>query len=434
MEVKLKKVEKIKGEIEVPGDKSISHRSLIFGAISEGKTEIKNLLKSADCLSTLNCLRNCGIEIEVNNTTIIYGNKFKEPEDILDCGNSGTTMRLLSGVLASKPFLSILTGDSSLRKRPMRRIIEPLSKMGAFITGREENLFAPLVIKGRKLKGINYKLPVASAQVKSCIILASLFSDGETVIEELYQTRDHTERMLKYFGGKIEKKETKIFIPGTQKLYGKQVFIPGDFSSASYFITIGLLVPDSEIIIKNLGLNPTRTHFLKIIERMGGKVEIIEKEKICEEEVGTIRVRYTEKLKGTEIKKEEVPLVIDEIPLIGVIASVSEGKTVVSGAKELRYKESDRIKALVSELKKLGSKIYEKEDGFEIYGVDKLKGNRVNSWNDHRIAMCLTVAGLIAEGETIVEDADCINISFPQFYDILSSLKIPLQKKTTSSE
>ena len=381
----------------------------------------------------MNCLRNCGIEIEVNNTTIIYGNKFKEPEDILDCGNSGTTMRLLSGVLASKPFLSILTGDSSLRKRPMRRIIEPLSKMGAFITGREENLFAPLVIKGRKLKGINYKLPVASAQVKSCIILASLFSEGKTVIEEPYQTRDHTERMLKYFGGKIEKKETKIFIPGTQKLYGKQVFIPGDFSSASYFITIGLLVPDSEIIIKNLGLNPTRTHFLKIIERMGGKVEIIEKEKICEEEVGTIRVRYTEKLKGTEIKKEEVPLVIDEIPLIGVIASVSEGKTVVSGAKELRYKESDRIKALVSELKKLGSKIYEKEEGFEIYGVDKLKGNRVNSWNDHRIAMCLTVAGLIAEGETIVEDADCINISFPQFYEILSSLKIPLQKKTTSS-
>ncbi len=431
MKVKLKKVEKIKGEIEVPGDKSISHRSLIFGAISEGKTEIKNLLKSADCLSTLGCLRNCGIKIEVNNTIIIYGNKFKEPEDILDCGNSGTTMRLLSGVLASKPFLSILTGDNSLRKRPMRRIIEPLSKMGAFIIGREENLFAPLVIKGRKLKGINYKLPVASAQVKSCIILASLFSEGETVIEEPYQTRDHTERMLKYFGGRIEKKGTKIFIPGTQKLYGKQVFIPGDFSSASYFIAIGLLVPGSEILIKNLGLNPTRTYFLKIIERMGGKVEIIEKEKICEEEIGTIRIRHTEKLKGTEIRKEEVPLVIDEIPLIGVIASVSKGKTVVSGAKELRYKESDRIKAIVSELKKLGSEIYEKEDGFEIYGIDKLKGNTVNSWNDHRIAMCLTVAGLIAEGETTVEDADCINISFPQFYDILSSLKIPIQKKTT---
>jgi len=422
MNIIVEKAKKVEGEIKVPGDKSISHRSLIFGAISEGKTEITNLLESDDCFSTLSCLENTGIKIEKGENFIVYGNTFKEPEDILNCGNSGTTIRLISGVLATKNFLSILTGDNSLRNRPMKRIIEPLEKMGCFIIGRENNCFPPLVIKGGKLNGIEYKMPVPSAQVKSCIILASIFSEGETIIEEPYLTRNHTEKMLEYFGGKILKKEKKIFIPGKQKLYGKKVFVPGDFSSASYFIAIGLLVENSKIRIKNVGLNPTRTHFLNIIKKMGGKIEIIEKKKICNEEVGTIEIEYKGRLNGIEIKEEEVPLIIDEIPLIGVISSVSKGKTIVSGAKELRYKESDRIKAIVSELKKMGSEIYEKEDGFEIYGVEKLKGNKVNSWNDHRIAMCLTIAGLIADGETKIENTDCIKISFPQFYNLLSSI------------
>jgi len=426
MDVIVKRVENIEGEIEVPGDKSISHRSLIFGAISEGTTEIKNLLESSDCFSTLTCLEKIGIKIEKGKTYKIYGNTFKEPEDILDCGNSGTTIRLLSGVLSSKNFLSILTGDNSLRQRPMKRIIEPLEKMGTFIIGRENNSFPPIVIKGRKLNGIDYKIPVPSAQVKSCIILASLFSDGATIIEEPYQTRDHTERMLQYFGGEITKKGNKIHIPGNQKLYGRDVIIPGDFSSAAYFIAIGLLIKNSKIRIKNINLNPTRIYFLKVIEKMGGEIKIIEQKKVCNEEVGTIEIEYKGKLNGIEIKEKEVPLIIDEIPLIGVIASVSKGKTIISGAKELRYKESDRIKAIVSQLRKMGSEIYEKEDGFEIYGVEKLKGSNVNSWNDHRIAMCLTIAGLIAEGETKIENTDCVKISFPQFYDLISSLKIPI--------
>lgn len=425
MDVIVERTEKIEGEVKVPGDKSISHRSLIFGAISEGITEIKNLLQSADCLSTMACLENTGIKIEKGKTVKVFGNTFEEPENILDCGNSGTTMRLLSGVFAGKPFLSILTGDSSLRKRPMKRIIEPLKMMGTHIIGRKENSFPPLVIKGGRLKGIDYKLPIASAQVKSCLILASLTAEGETIIEEPYRTRDHTERMLEYFGGQINIKGKIISIPGKQKLSGREIFVPGDFSSASYFIAAALLIPESKIVIKDVGLNPTRTYFLEIVEKMGGEVQIIEKKKINNEEVGTVKINHSGKLKGIEINKNEVPLIIDEIPLIAILGSVAEGETTISGAKELRYKESDRIKAIVSELKKMGSKIYEKEDGFKIYGVKKLTGNKVNSWNDHRIAMCLTIAGLIADGKTKVENADCVKISFPQFYEILSSLNIP---------
>jgi len=418
MNVISKKIEGLYGEVEVPGDKSISHRSLLFGSISEGQTIILNFLKSGDTLATLNCLRQLSVEIkEENQKIIVKGCEYKESENVLDCRNSGTTIRLLSGILSSKPFYSVLTGDSSLIKRPMDRIIKPISMMGGEIYGRCENKYPPLTIIGKKLKGINFKMEVASAQVKSCIIFATLFADGETIIEEPYKTRDHTERMLKFFGGQIEKDKNKIVVKGNQKLKGREIFIPGDFSSASYFISASLIVPGSSILIKNVGLNPTRTGFLKIIERMGGNFEILNKREISGEPVGDIKVSYCEKLKGTEILPEEVPNVIDEIPLVAVLGSIAEGKTIVKGAKELRVKESDRIKSISTELKKLGAKIEEKEDGFIVEGVKKLKGTRVNSWNDHRIAMSLVIASFIAEGETILENIECVSISFPEFFE-----------------
>ncbi len=425
MDVIIKKPERLKGEVEIPGDKSISHRALMFGSISEGETKIFNISKSKDCISTLNCLRKLGVEIEENERfLIVKGGKIKESEDILDCGNSGTTIRLLSGILVAHPFYSVLTGDSSLRRRPMDRIIKPLLMMGGEIYGRNNNTYPPLTIIGKKLKGINFKMEIPSAQVKSCVIFATIFADGETIIEELYETRDHTERMLKYFGGKIEKEGKNIIIKGNQKLKGKEVWIPGDFSSASYFIASALIFPEAFLLIKNVGLNPTRTGFLKVIERMGGNLKILNQKEISGEPTGDIEVCYTEKLKGVEILPEEVPNIIDEIPLIAVFASVAEGKTIVKGAKELRVKESDRIKAISTELKKLGADIEEKEDGFIIEGLKKLKGARVNSWGDHRIAMCLIVASFLAEGEVIVENVDCIDISFPEFFEKFRSIGV----------
>lgn len=426
MEVRIKKTNQLKGEIEVPGDKSITHRAFILGSIATGQTIVSNFSKGQDCKSTLNCLLNLGIKIEEKDGKIfINGNgKFKEPEDVLNCGNSGTTIRLLSGVLASCPFYSVLTGDDSLRRRPMDRIIKPLTQMGAEIYGRNNNSLPPLTIIGKKLKGIKFKMEVPSAQVKSCIILATLFADGESIIEEIYQTRDHTERMVKYFEGNIERYGNKIFVKGRQNLKGKEIHIPGDFSSAAYFITASLLIPDSVIEIKNVGLNPTRTGFLKLIERMGGKFEILNEKEICGEPVGDIRIYFSEKLKGTKIYPEEVPNLIDEIPLIALLGIFAEGKTEVSGAKELRVKESDRIKSISTELRKMGVKIIEKEDGFIVEGKRELKGAKVNSWNDHRIAMVLTIAGLLADGETVIENAECVNISFPEFFDTFRKLGV----------
>ncbi|MCM8809844.1 MAG: 3-phosphoshikimate 1-carboxyvinyltransferase, partial [Candidatus Omnitrophica bacterium] len=324
MDVIIEKFGKLKGDIELPGDKSISHRALIFGSISEGITEISNISKSKDCLSTLNCLKKIGVKIEEKNgKVIVEGGKLKEPEDILDCGNSGTTIRLLSGILAGQKFYSVLTGDSSLRKRPMDRIIKPLKMMGGEIYGRDNNKFPPLTIIGKKLNGINFKMEIASAQVKSCVILATLFADGYTEIEEPYQTRDHTERMLKYFGGEIITNGKKIFIKGNQKLKGRKISVPGDFSSSAYFVAGALVIPDSEILIKNVGLNPTRIGFLKVIERMGGKFEILNKKEISGEPIGDVKIYYSEKLKGVEVFPEEVPNIIDEIPLIAVLGSIS---------------------------------------------------------------------------------------------------------------
>ncbi|MCM8810125.1 MAG: 3-phosphoshikimate 1-carboxyvinyltransferase [Candidatus Omnitrophica bacterium] len=425
MDVIIEKFGKLKGDIELPGDKSISHRALIFGSISEGITEISNISKSKDCLSTLNCLKKIGVKIEEKNgKVIVEGGKLKEPEDILDCGNSGTTIRLLSGILAGQKFYSVLTGDSSLRKRPMDRIIKPLKMMGGEIYGRDNNKFPPLTIIGKKLNGINFKMEIASAQVKSCVILATLFADGYTEIEEPYQTRDHTERMLKYFGGEIITNGKKIFIKGNQKLKGRKISVPGDFSSSAYFVAGALVIPDSEILIKNVGLNPTRIGFLKVIERMGGKFEILNKKEISGEPIGDVKIYYSEKLKGVEVFPEEVPNIIDEIPLIAVLGSISKGITIVTGAKELRVKESDRIKSITTELKKLSADIEEREDGFIVRGVKKLKAAKVNSWQDHRIAMSLVIASFVAEGKTVIENAECVEISFPEFFDKYRQLGI----------
>ncbi|MCM8772833.1 MAG: 3-phosphoshikimate 1-carboxyvinyltransferase [Candidatus Omnitrophica bacterium] len=425
MKVIVEKPKKINGIIELPGDKSITHRAFLFGSIARGKTVIYNYSKGKDCMTTLKCIENLGIKVERNEERIIIeGNEYREPEDVLNCENSGTTIRLLSGILASKPFYSVLTGDSSLRQRPMDRIIKPLREMGAEIYGRSNDKYPPLTIKGKKLKGINFKMEIPSAQVKSCIIFATIFADGKTEIEEIYQTRDHTERLLKFLDGNIRKEGTKIILEGNQVLKGKEIYIPGDFSSASYFIASTFLIPGASIIIKKVGLNPTRTGFLNVIERMGGKFKILNQMEISNEPVGDLKVEYTENLKGVEILPSEVPNIIDEIPIIAILGCIAKGKTVVSGAKELRVKESDRIKSITTELKKLGADIEEKEDGFIVKGGKKLKGTNVNSWNDHRIAMALTLASFIAEEKTIIENSECVDISFPEFFDKFRELGV----------
>ena len=427
MDVEIQNSGKIEGEIEVPGDKSITHRALIFGAICKGDVTVYNPLKSQDCKATVDCLRKLGVEIiqkEEKFTVKGRGGEFEEPDDVLDCGNSGTTMRILSGLLASQKFYSILTGDDSLRKRPMRRIIEPLRLMGAKIFGRSNDNFPPITIIGNELRSVIYKLPVASAQVKSCLILASLFAEGTSEIEEPGISRDHTERMVKYLSGKIEKRGRKIFVSGKQSLEGKEIFVPGDFSSASFFITLAALIKNSYIKIKNLGLNPTRTGFLEVIKRMGVKFRISNLRQMNNEPVGELEVWGSEKMKGTKIDKNEIPLLIDEIPLISLISCFCDGETEITGAKELRFKESDRLKAINSELTKMGADITEMEDGLIIKGIKKLKGAELNSWNDHRIAMMLTIAGCVADGKTVVRNVDCVDVSFPEFFNLLGKLGV----------
>jgi 3-phosphoshikimate 1-carboxyvinyltransferase len=428
MDIKIEKPQRISGEIEIPGDKSISHRSLIFGAISGGKTSIRNFLKSRDCLSTLSCIQQLGVEVITGEVVEIKGKNLTEPFEVLDCGNSGTTMRLLSGVVAAHSFYSVLSGDTSLNRRPMKRIITPLSLMGAVLKGRENDTYPPLTVIGKKLKGINYQMPVASAQVKSCIILATLFSRGRSTIEEPGISRDHTERMLEYFAGQIERKENKIIVEGEQELQGREVFIPGDFSSASVLMALTALSPGSRLLIKNVGLNPTRTGFLKVLEKMKVKFEMSREKNLCGEPMGDIEITGMDKIHGIEISSELVPLVIDEIPLMAVMACMAEGKTVISGAQELRVKESDRLKAIASELKKMGAVISEKEDGLEIEGPQRLNAATVNSWNDHRIAMAMVVAGSAAEGETVIENVDCIDISFPGFLNLIEKIGIKIEK------
>jgi len=421
----IKPVTSLQGEIEVPGDKSISHRALIIGAMSNGKMNISNLANGRDCLSTIGCLEHLGIKIQKEQNRVVVNSRglfgFREPQNFLDAGNSGTTMRVLCGVLAGQSFNSVVTGDESLRNRPMRRVIEPLQKMGAEIQAHNNNQFAPIAISGKKLNSIEYTIPIPSAQVKTALVLAGLLADGKTTIQENIPTRDHTERMLKYLGIDITSQNGGLDVAGQSEIKSKDIFVPGDISSAIYFIGAGLLVKNSHIKIKNVGLNPGRIGALKVLKKMGAKIEIKNVKEINCEPVGEIEVRSSD-LKGTEILSEEIPSLIDEIPLLAVLTCLAEGKTSIKGAEELRVKEIDRLKAMASELTKLGANIKELPDGLEISGSIKFKGASVESFGDHRMAMALAVAGLVASSETIVENAEVVDVSFPNFFEILDSL------------
>lgn len=426
MELVLEKVNKLRGNISVQGDKSISHRSLILGSIAQGETRVYNFLDSLDCLSALECMRALGVEIKrVSNNSIkikgkgLYG--LEEPKDILDVGNSGTAVRLLAGLLSAQKFYSVLNGDDSVRKRPMKRVVTPLKLMGANIWGREDGELTPLSIKGSRLNPLCYTLPVASAQVKSALLLAGLYAEGETVITEPLPTRDHTERMLKIMQADIKISPPEIKIRGGRELKGTDIFVPGDISSAAYFIIAASILKDSQVIIKQVGFNPSRTGIIKILNKMGAKIDILNYQVKSNEPRADLKIEYSE-LKGVKIGKEDVPFLIDELPIIAVLANQAQGETVVSGAKELRVKETDRIKAIVNELRKMGANIKEKEDGFIVKGPSKLHNAVCNSYNDHRIAMSLAVAALLAEGRTIIKNSECIDISFPGFEKTLQKL------------
>jgi 3-phosphoshikimate 1-carboxyvinyltransferase len=415
----------LKGEVTVPGDKSVSHRAVMFGSIAKGTTEIQGFLQGADCLSTISCFSKMGIEIENNiDTVIVRGNGLhglKAPKETLDCGNSGTTTRLISGILAPQPFAVNLTGDESIQQRPMGRIIEPLSEMGADIISEKGNGCAPLIINGTKLHGIHYHSKVASAQVKSAILLAGLYAEGETRVTEPALSRNHTELMLKYFGADIKSEQTTASVSAVSELFGNKVVVPGDISSAAYFIVAGIIVPNSEVLIKNVGINPTRDGIIRVCQSMGADISIINEQTNTAEPTADILVR-TSSLKGCDIGGDIIPTLIDELPIIAVLACFASGKTTIRDAAELKVKESNRIEVMVKNLSAMGAKIYETEDGMVIEGGALLHGTVIDSHLDHRIAMSFAIAGLIADGTTEIIGADCVKISYPLFYEDLRSI------------
>lgn len=419
----------LKGEIYPPPDKSLSHRSVIIASIAKGKSRIENLLRAEDPMSTLNAMRSLGVEILDKKDAIEVQGKglhaLREPEDVIDCGNSGTTIRLLTGLLSGQPFSSILTGDDSLRKRPMKRVITPLRMMGAHLSARYSDTFPPLCIHGGNLRGISYKSPVASAQVKSAILLAGLYADGSTYIEEPQKSRDHTERILPALGAKLRVEGLKVTIEGGSELRPFEMIIPGDFSSAAFFIAAASIVKESEVLIKNVGINPTRTGFFSVLKRMGVRIEILNECNVSGEPVADLLCRYTKELKAVEVGADEIITMIDEFPVFTVLATQADGTTTIRGAEELRIKESDRIATMASELREMGVKVEEYPDGLSIQGPVKLKGAPVHSHHDHRVAMALTVASLISDSKTIIHGVSAVNVSYPAFFENLKSLSIP---------
>ena len=417
---------KLRGEITVPGDKSISHRSVMLGSIAKGDTKISGFLTGEDCLSTIDCFKKLGIDIEVNGTDVtVHGKGLKglsAPAETLDVGNSGTTLRLMSGILSAQPFTTRLTGDSSIQKRPMGRVASPLGLMGAKITSENEKMTAPLTIEGQSLHGIDYTLPVASAQVKSALILAGLYADGETRITEPEATRDHTEIMLNYLGADIRKEGDTIVVRPAAELTGKDITVPGDISSAAYFIAAALISKDSEVLIKNVGVNPTRTGIITAFKAMGGNIELTNERTVCGEPVADILVRSS-RLHGVVIKGAIIPKLIDEIPVIAAAACYASGETVIADAADLRVKESDRIKTMAAELGRMGATVIQTDDGMIILGGIPLHGAVCESYNDHRVAMSVAVAALGAKGETQIKDCGCVDISFPGYFDALMSLR-----------
>jgi 3-phosphoshikimate 1-carboxyvinyltransferase len=415
----------LKGHVRVPGDKSISHRAVMIGSIGKGDTKIENFLRADDCMRTIECFRKMGIEIDFEDGTVTVKGKgllgLHEPTDVFDVGNSGTTIRLLTGILAGQKFHATLTGDETIRRRPMGRVIEPLKKMGAVIHGRQRDTLSPLTIIGKELKGITYEMPVVSAQVKSAVLLAGLYARGTTTVIEKEPTRDHTERMLEYFGAAIKREDKKISVEGGNEFNGKKVFVPGDISSASFLMVAASIIPGSEVLIRDVGVNPGRTGIIDVLHRMGANIEIMNERILSNEPLADISIKYSE-LNAVELNGSIIPRIIDEIPVIAVAATQAKGKTVIKGAEELRFKESDRINTTVHELKRLGANIEESRDGIIIYGPTKLKKGICQSYGDHRIAMISVIAGLAASGQTIVEKVECIETSFPAFSAVINSL------------
>jgi 3-phosphoshikimate 1-carboxyvinyltransferase len=413
------------GEVTIPGDKSISHRSVMFGSVAHGVTTVTNFLKGDDCLSTISCFRKLGVRIEESNDQLrIFGNGFEgltEPNELLDVGNSGTTIRLLMGILAGRPFFSSLIGDESIGKRPMTRVTNPLSNMGAKIDGRHNGSYTPLSIRGGHLESINYTLPVASAQVKSALILAGLQADGVSQIIEPAETRDHTERMIRRFGGEIEKGNNVITVKGGQKLTAASIHVPGDISSAAFFLVAGAIISGSEIHLKNVGLNSTRTGIIEVLQKMGADLEIYENQDNKFEPTGDLIIKSSS-LKGTIIEGDLIPKLIDEIPIIALMATQAEGDTIIKDAEELKVKETNRIDTVVQELKKLGASIEATEDGMVIHGKSKLHGGVVSSHGDHRIGMMLAVAALLSKEEVLLEKPEAISVSYPNFFEHLNNL------------
>ncbi|MBS4194448.1 3-phosphoshikimate 1-carboxyvinyltransferase [Bacillus sp. FJAT-49870] len=417
---------RLKGEMKVPGDKSISHRAVMLGSIAHGKTVIDGLLTGDDCISTIDCFRKLGVEIHLDGDHVEINGKglegLQEPNQVLNVGNSGTTIRLMLGILSSLPFHTTVIGDDSIAKRPMGRVTIPLKEMGAKIDGREEGKFTPLAIRGGGLKGIDYISSVASAQVKSAILLAGLFANGNTSVSEPEASRDHTERMLQEFGGFVETDGLKKSIRGKQTLKGANINVPGDISSAAFFLVAGSIIPDSEIRIKNVGMNPTRTGILDILTKMGADIMIHNENDKVMEPYADITVRYSN-LKGVEISGDIIPRLIDEIPILALAATQAEGVTVIKDAEELKVKETNRIDTVVNELRKLGANIEATEDGMKIYGKSNLHGAEVNSHGDHRIGMMLAIASCLASGDTHIQNSEAITISYPGFFEQLEELK-----------
>lgn len=422
--MEIKKLTSLHGELTVPGDKSISHRAVMFGSLAKGTTRITHFLEGADCLSTISCFRKMGIEIENSQGEILVHGKglhgLSAPTGILDVGNSGTTTRLISGILAGQDFVSELTGDASIQSRPMKRIMTPLLSMGADITSIRGNNCVPLRIAGHPLKGIHYDSPVASAQVKSCVLLAGMYSDSITSVTEPVLSRNHTELMLNYFGAKVTSQGTTASIQPEPELYAREITVPGDISSAAYFIAAGLLVPGSEILLKNVGINPTRDGLLRVCKAMGADITALN---VCTEGEPTadLLVRSST-LHGTTVEGEIIPTLIDEIPMIAVMAAFTQGTTVIRDAQELKVKESDRIAVMAENLSLMGVDITPTEDGMIIHGGKPLHGAVIDSHLDHRIAMSFAVAGLLCDGPLSIKGGDCVNISYPEFYEDLYSL------------
>lgn len=416
----------LKGSFELIGDKSISHRAVMFSSISKGDNKISNFLMGEDCLSTISCFRKMGVDIQIDGKDVyvkgngLYG--LKRPKEILDVGNSGTTIRLMMGILAGNKFDATLIGDNSIAKRPMKRVTDPLRLMGCNIEGKDDANYTPIKIYGGDLKAIDYHMPVASAQVKSALILASLYANDTSFIYEKVKSRNHTEIMLKSFGADINVENLKISVNPVNELFSQDIYVPGDISSAAFIIVSALITKGSEVIIKNVGLNETRTGIIDVVKNMNGNIEIINERLVGGELVGDLLVRYTKDLCATTIDKDIIPRIIDEIPVIAVLATQAEGTTIIKDAQELKVKESNRIKSMVENLKILGADIEELEDGMIIKGKSKLNGGKIKTFKDHRIAMAFSTLNLISAEKIKLDNEDCINVSFPGYFDLIKSL------------